>query len=492
MKLKVKTLQIATKGPLIAILNKKDAILLDLEPLDRIKIKKGHKELVVAVDVAYGKREIAPTEIGLFIDVAEELKVKNNERLEVFLEPKPQSLLYIKKKLDGFTLNKEEIYLIIKDLVENKLTEVESTYFVSACYTNKMTLDESAYLTEAIVKNGGKLKFNKKIIVDKHCIGGLSGNRTTPIIVPIVAAAGLTIPKTSTRSITSPSGTADMFEVLAPVSHSKEKIMQIVEKTNACIVWGGTLDLASADDKLIRLEKVLNLDPEGILLASILAKKSAVDSTHILIDIPIGKEAKITNFKVAKKLAKKFIKLGKKLKMKIKVIITGGSQPIGNGIGPALEARDVLLVLQNRGPLDLRNKSVCMAGMILEMAGIKNGQQKALEILESGFAYRKMKDIIKVQGGNPNIQPEDIKLGKYRYEFKSKKSGNIVYISNNSIARIAKIAGAPSDKGSGIYLNVKLNDKILENTSLFTIYAENQEKLKEALKEDLSKVVIIN
>ena len=493
MKFKPKILQIATKGPLIAILNKIDVQLLNLSALDRIKIKKKEKRKVVAIDIAYGKKEVSPGEIGLFLDVAEELNIKEDDEVEVSLESKPESLQYIKKKLDKKELSKIEIDKIIKDLLANKLTEIEATYFVAACYINKMSLDESAYLTEAIVKNSGRLKFNKKPIVDKHSIGGLAGNRTTPIIVSIVAAAGLTIPKTSTRSITSPSGTSDTMEVLAPVSHSKEKIMEIVKKTNACMVWGGTLDLASADDKLIQLEKPLSLDPEGFLLASILAKKSAVDSSHILIDIPIGREAKIESKKRAKDLAKKFITLGKKLNMKIKVIITDGSQPIGNGVGPALEAKDILLILQNRnGPEDLKKKAVYMAGLIFEMVGYKNGYKKALEILESGKAYKKMQEIIKKQGGNPNIQPENIKLGIYPYTFRSRTSGKISYISNKLITKLAKSAGAPNNKGAGVYLHKKLNTKINVNEPLFTIYAESKDKLTFALKENLNNVMKIS
>ena len=492
MRFKVKVVNIATKGPLIAILNHEDATLLDLQALDRIKIKKGSKEIIAAVDISYSKKDINKSEIGLFLDIIEKLNLKNKEFIDICVEPKPKSLEFIKKKLDNNPLNKEEIDSIIKDLVENKLTEVETTYFISACYINKMSLDESVYLTEAISKNGGKLKFDKKFVVDKHCSGGVPNNRTTPIIVPIIAAAGLTMPKTSTRSITSPAGTADCVEILAPVSHSKEEIMKIVKKTNACMVWGGTLDLASADDKLIKLERILDLDPEGILLASILAKKSAVDSSHILIDIPIGKETKIKDVKQGRKLAKKFIKIGKKLGMKIRVILTDGSHPIGNGIGPALEARDVLLILQNRGPLDLKNKAVCMAGIILDMVGIKNSQKKALEILESGLAYKKMQEIIKAQGGNPNIQPEEIQIGKFKHEVKATQSGKVNYISNNKISRIAKIAGAPFDKGAGIDLFVKIKSEVNHNSVLYTIHAENKEKLIEAIKEELDKAVSID
>ena len=492
MKLKVKILQIVTKGPLIGILNKADAQRLDLNPLDRVKIKKGQKSKIVAIDIAYGKKEVDQGTIGLFLDVAEEINLREGDEVETSLEMKPESLLYIKKKLDKKELDKKEIDKIIKDLITNKLTEVETTYFVAGCYINGMTMNESAFLAEAIVNNGGRLKFNKKPVVGKHCVGGLAGNRTTPIVVSIVAAAGITIPKTSTRSITSPSGTADMVECFAPVSHSREKIIEIVEKTNACMVWGGTLDLASADDKLIQLEKTLSLDPEGFLLASILAKKSSEDCSQVLIDIPLGEEAKISNKKEAKDLAKKFVILGDKLGIKIKVIITDGSQPIGNGIGPTLEARDVLLVLKNDGPEDLKKKSVYMAGLILEMAGHKNGNERALEILESGQAYQKFQEIIEAQGGNPHIELKDLQVGVFSQTIRAKKAGKIKKVSNKLVTRIAKMAGAPTDKGAGIYLHKNIKDKVLKNEPLFTIYAENKEKLIFAIKEDLSKVYQIN
>ena len=462
--------------------------MLGIEVLDRLKLRRGLKKVIVAVDFAYGRKNVEGNEIGLFLDVAEAIGIKENDLLDVNIVPKPESLQYIKKKLDKHELSKKEIDTIIRDLVSNELTEVESTYFVSACYVNGMTMDETAYLIEAITKNGGRLKFKNKYVLDKHCIGGLSGNRTTPIIVPIIAAAGYLIPKTSTRSITSPSGTSDTMEVLAPVAHSKKEIMKIVKKTNACMVWGGTLELASADDKLIRLERPLSLDPQGILLASILAKKSAANSTHILIDIPVGREAKIRNTEKAKDLAKKFIMLGERFAMKVKVIITDGSQPVGNGIGPALEAREVMAVLENKGPKDLRDKSLYMASLLLEMVGIKDGYKKSLEILTSGRALEKMKDIIRLQGGNPNIKSENIKVGKYSFTYYSRKSGKIVYLSNDLVSRLAKVAGAPFDKGAGIYLHAKLNDIIKKSSPLFTIYAENKEKLDFARLPDLEKV----
>jgi len=483
MKLKVKNMNIATGGILVAILNEEDAHRLDLHHEDRIKIKFEKKETTAVIDIAQGKA-VPKGYIGLFEEVLAKLSLKEKNIVEIDLAEKPASVYYIKDKLEGKHLNKNEINSIIKDVVIGKLSAIELTYFVGACYTKGMSMEETIALTEAIVKNGNQLKLDKYPILDKHCSGGVPGNRTTMLVVPIVAAAGFTIPKTSSRSITSPAGTADTMEVLTKVSLSVEKMRNIVRKTKGCIIWGGGVNLAAADDKLIRIRHPLSLDPEGMLLSSILAKKAAVNATHVLIDIPIGRDTKIKTRKKALRLKKQFTKIGKKLGMKIKVVITPGNQPIGNGIGPALEARDVLYVLRRdtKRPLDLEKKAIEMAVILLKMAGLKNAGKKVIEILESGAAYNKMKEIIKEQGGNPKINPEDIHIGKCSYTFNSPKAGMITDIDNFTISKIARIAGAPKDKGAGILLHDKREgDFIRKGEPIMTIYAENETKLKYAL-----------
>lgn len=483
MKLKVKDMDIATGGILVAILNEEDAHKLDLHHEDRVRIKHKQKETTAVIDIAQGNA-VPKGCIGLFEEVLEKLNLDEKDLVEITLAEKPASVYYIRDKLDGKNLTKGEINSIIKDVVIGKLSAIELTYFVGACYTKGMSMEETVALTEAIVKNGNQLKLEDKIILDKHCSGGVPGNRTTMLVVPIVAAAGFTIPKTSSRSITSPSGTADTMEVLAPVSLSVDKMRNIVKKTKGCITWGGGVNLASADDKLIRIRHPLSLDPEGMLLASILAKKAAVNATHVLIDIPIGRDTKIKTRKKANRLKKQFTKIGKKLGMKIKVVITAGNQPVGNGIGPALEAKDVLYVLRRdpKRPLDLEQKAVEMASILLKMAGLKNSRDKVIEILESGAAYNKMKEIIKEQGGNPNIKPDDILIGKCSYTFNSPKAGIITDIDNFTISKIARIAGAPKDQGAGILLHDKREgDFIRKGEPIMTIYAENETKLKYAL-----------
>jgi len=483
MKLKVKDMDIATGGILIATINVEDARKLDLYHEDRIFIRKGRKVTTAVVDIAESGKAVRHGSIGLFEEVLSKIGAKNGDIVEVDLQEKPSSVYAIKKKLDGYKLTAKEIDDIIKDVVEGKLTDLELAYYIGACYTRGMDLAETVALTKSMVMHGGHLKFNKKFIIDKHCTGGVPGNRTTMILVPILAAAGLTIPKTSSRSITSPAGTADTMEVLAPVELSLKKIKKVVTDTNGCIVWGGAVDLAAADDKMIRVRHSLSMDPEGMLLSSILAKKAAVGSTHVLIDIPIGKDTKIKTEKEAKHLKNEFIKIGQKLGMHIKVIITDGTQPIGNGAGPVLEARDALYILRRdpRRPLDLEKKGVMMASLIMEMIGIKNAKKKAQHILDSGAAYKKMKEIIKAQGGNPNIDPDKMKLGKYSFTYKSPKTGLIYDIDNITINKMARIAGAPRDKAAGVYIHKHERQMVKKGEPLFTIYSESPVKLEYAL-----------
>jgi len=257
-----------------------------------------------------------------------------------------------------------------------------------------------------------------------------------------------------------------------------------VKKTNACIVHGGSMNLAPADDKIIEIEHPLSIDAEGQLLASVMAKKYSVSASHVLIDIPMGSCTKASTLKEAKHLRKKFEMVGRKLKMHVKVIVTDGSQPIGNGIGPLLEAEDVMAVLRNDplAPEDLKKKAILMAGMLLEMTGkYRKGKKVATEILESGKALKKMEEIIKAQG-----KVKKPKLGEHRCVVKSNQKGKVKEIDNLIIAKIARVAGAPKDKGAGIYINKKVKDKVRKGEILYTIYAESKFKLSLA-KEFLRK-----
>ncbi|HII16998.1 TPA: AMP phosphorylase [Candidatus Woesearchaeota archaeon] len=493
MKLKVRDIDISTGGVLVVAVNEHDARKIDLHHLDRVKIRRGSREETAVVDIAYGRKTVPDGHIGAFEEVISSLRLRNGETVQLIPARKPLSLQFIRKKLDGLTLTRKEIEQIVWDIVHNKLSNIELTYFVAACYTNAMSTQETVMLAKAIAEQGDILSFGKRKVLDKHCIGGVPGNRTTLVLVPILAAAGFLFPKTSSRSITSPAGTADTMEVLCPVSFPIPKLRSVVRKVGACMVWGGALNLAPADDKIIQVEKPLAIDAESQLIASIMAKKYSAGSTHILLDIPISAGGKIRSRAAAEKLKKKFLLIGKALGKKVDVYISDGSQPIGNGIGPCLEARDVLKIFRRDAdrPMDLEEKCLDMADRLFALAGVAGGRKRAKRILDSGKAYVKFREIIKAQGGKPTITPDNIAVGRYTHTYHAKKSGKVAAISNEEISRIARIAGAPADKGAGMYLYHHVGCRVKEGDKLFTLYAQAKHKLAyavEMISEDCVEV----
>jgi len=475
-KLKIKFLKLSAGRP-VAIIHKKFAEKASIHVDDRIVIEKKNKKIVAVVDIATGI--LKENEIAVSTEIMKAMKLKEDNRVEIEIAPKPESLILIKKKLSHQMLSKKELQKIMDDIVKNKLTEPEIAYFVAGIYKYGMPLKEVANLTRAIVGSGKKLKLRGKVI-DKHSIGGIPG-RTTPIIVSICAATGLLIPKTSSRAITSPSGTADAMEVICKVDFNIFEIKKILRKTNACMVWGGSLGLAPADDKIIQVERLLNLDPEAQLLASIVAKKLAVDADYVLIDIPYGKNAKVSKNR-AEKLERKFKKLGKYFNLKIECLLKETPEPLGNGLGPALEISDVIKILKRKSPCyKLEDRALEMAGKILEMdKKKKKGQGKILakQILDSGQAYKKFREIVKAQKGKIKV----LKKAKYKYHIRAKRNIKIKEIRTNELNNLARIAGCPADKFAGVYLYKHLNDTAKKGEKILTIYSESEAELNSAVK----------
>ena len=482
MKLKIKLMGWSAGVP-VATLNIKTAEKLGVHTKDRILIKtisKKSKSLSATLDIT--NTGVKKDEIFVSSELEKILGLKIGQRVEVCLSPSIKSLFLIKKKLDGESLSFNEISEIIKDIVSNSLSEPEIALFVTAMYKNGMNFRETIYLIKSILKSGKTIKFKSKYVVDKHCIGGIPGNRTTPIVVSICAATGLIMPKSSSRAITSAAGTADVIETIAQIDFSMVDVKKIIQKTNACLVWGGALEMVPADSKIIKVEKMLKIDPKAQLLASIMSKKLALGSKYILIDIPYGKNAKVNKLK-GLELKKDFEKLGKYFRKKIKVVLTRGDEPIGNGVGPVLEVIDVISVLDpnKKGPEDLEKKSLFLAGEIFEMtkkAKKGKGIIMAEEILNSGKAFEKFKEIIKAQKGDIT----KIKFAKFKKDIFAHKSGKIKEIHNKKINSLARVAGCPVDKSSGLFLYVHLNNQVKKGDKLLTLYSESESHFKEAIK----------
>jgi putative thymidine phosphorylase len=491
MNLKIKNLDWLAGRPVV-FLTKKTAQKMNVHVDERVCLRDGKKVFAV-VDIF--DKVVKDDEVGISHEVNRILNEKENTRIEVSPAEISYAARLIKKKLSGEKLSENEIKSLVKEIVNNNLTESEIAFFAAAEKSEGMTMKEVVYLTESMVSSGNKLHFNKKIIADKHCVGGIAGNRTTPIVVSICASAGLTIPKTSSRAITSASGTADVIETISNVELSAKELEKIVNKTGACLAWGGSLGLAPSDDKIIHVERLLNLDVEPQLLASIMSKKISAGSNHILIDIPYGHGAKFDSKIKAEKLGKKFQQLGEQFNIKVKIVATDGKQPIGNGIGPVLEMKDVLAVLQNKNdaPQDLRIKSLFLASELMSLCGIKNSKNIAQEILDSGKAYEKFKEIINAQNKSNNFDAKvkNLKLGKFKKTILSKKSGKIAQIDNKKINSLCRILGTPETISAGCYLYKHLG-KVKKNEKLLTLYSESESKLKDALRFiNESKPIII-
>lgn len=417
---------------------------------------------------------LAKGEVGLCEYAFEKLGLPSGTEVKVKHMDPVQSVDLVRKKIYGEILTEDDYLRITRDIVENRYSKVELTAFVVACAQGPMERDEVVSLAKAMVETGDKIKWPSEMVADKHCIGGIPGNRTTMVIVPIVAEYGLLIPKTSSRSITSPSGTADTMDALANVHLTLDEMKRIVAKENGCLGWGGAFTLAPADDIIISVEKPLSIDAQGQMVASILSKKKAAGATHVLIDIPVGKTAKVASPLQAVKLKKLFEYVAAKMAMFVDVLITDGSEPIGKGIGPVLEAGDVLKVLRNEAdaPSDLLKKSLDLAGRIIEFdPKVRGGEgrQLAEEILRSGRAYEKMDKIMNAQGRRGEKEP-----GPLVKEALSSKSGRIISINGRKVAKCAKLAGAPEDSGAGLYLLKKVGDKVKKGEPLFLIYAEQE------------------
>lgn len=451
------------------------------EALNRILVTVKEKSLIATLNII-SDGILEEGKAGLSESAWIELDANKDDEISFSHVQPVNSMRSIRSKVYGSKLKNKEFQSIVNDIVKGKYSNIEIAAFVTACAGDNLNIQEIIGLTKAMVKSGDKLSWDKKIVVDKHCVGGLPGNRITPIVVAIVAEYGLTIPKTSSRAITSPAGTADTLETITTVNLEIKQIEKVVKKENGCFVWGGTINLSPADDILIRVERALDMDGEGQMIASVLSKKLAIGSTHVVIDIPIGKTAKVRTEEDAEKLKYYFNVVGKAIGLKIKVLFTDGSQPIGRGIGPSLEAMDVLSVLKNEknAPKDLRDKAVLVAASIIELADKSkeaDAYKLAEKILSSGKAYEKFLAICNAQGGIR--EPE---FADYKKEILAKKSGIITEIDNRRLAKIAKLAGAPYDSKAGLVLHTPLKTTVKKGDVLFSIYSESQGELKYAIE----------
>ncbi len=463
------------------------------EALSRVRVASRGVSLAASLIVVDDPVRLGVDEVGLSTGAMLSLNAKDGDALTLSHLGDLASMSDIRRKIYGKKLDEDSFGRIVADITSLSLSNIQLSAFVTACAGDRLSTDEIVFLTRSMIDAGQRLSWNKAAVFDKHSVGGLPGNRTTPIVVSIAAAAGLTIPKTSSRAITSPAGTADTMETLTKVDLSVEEIRTVVEKEGGCLVWGGAVRLSPADDILIRVERALDIDSEGQMIASVLSKKAAAGSTAVVIDIPVGETAKVRSLESAERLAAVMKEVGRAIDLDVEAMISDGSQPVGRGMGPALEARDVIAVLKNEtaAPQDLAGRAIVLAGRLIEMA-LKaekgQGEATARRILSSGEAWEKFVRICEAQGGLK--QPPE---ARFRYEVEADRSGIVTSINNRKIARAAKLSGAPGSPAAGILMNVRLEDPIRAGDILFEVHAEAEGELAyslEYLKENRHVVEI--
>lgn len=446
----------------------------------RVLLRAGKRHVIATLYPVLGEL-IGIHEAALSEAAWNRLGVEDGEAVAVEHPDPLDSLAYVRGRIYGHDLGENALHAVVRDIADGKYSDIDLSAFVTACAARPLKRPEELSLTRAMVDVGERLSWDASVVADKHSIGGLPGNRTTPIIVSIISALGLTIPKTSSRAITSPAGTADTMETLAPVDLDLKAMRRVVEQEGGCVVWGGAIKLSPADDIIIRIERALDIDTEGQLIASVLSKKIAAGATHLVLDMPVGPTAKIRDSNAAARLSQGLSAVAEAFGLKTIVVPGDGSQPIGRGMGPALEARDVLSVLQRKddAPRDLRERAIVLSGALLELGGAAaagRGATLAAVALDNGRAWTKFQRICEAQGGL-----REPPRSQHQHPLLAQRRAILAGIDNRKLAKLAKLAGAPDAKAAGLELHARLGESIEKGQPLCTLHAEAPGELAYAL-----------
>ena len=450
------------------------------EVRSRIAVGLNGRSIVATLNVTGGDL-LSTHEAGLSEAAWKALAAEEGQIVDLSHPSPLVSESHLRKKVYGGTLGKDELEHIVRDVADGLYDDIHLAAFVTACAGDRLDARETIDLTAAMISAGDTLSWQSSRVADKHCIGGLPGNRTSMIVVPIVAAAGLVIPKTSSRAITSPAGTADVMETLTRVDLNLAEMKRVVEQEGGCIAWGGAMRLSPADDILIGVERPLDFDSEGQLVASVLSKKIAAGSTHVVLDLPVGPTAKLRNAEAAARLAARLKHTADAFGLTVEIVETDGTQPVGRGIGPVLEARDVLAVLQNEhaAPSDLRLRALTLSGRLLELAGAAapgGGLALAESLLSNGAAWRKFQSICAAQGGMRGLT-----FAPHRHDVVALRTGQVTSIDNRKLAKVAKLAGAPRAPMAGVDFLAPLGSAAKIGQPIYTVHAETPGELAYAL-----------
>ncbi len=405
----------------------------------------------------------------------------------------------IEKKKHGKTLSKEEINFLINSLMDETAHDYQLSAWLMAVYFKGLTEEETAYLTEAMINSGEVINFGDLTdsIVDKHSTGGV-GDKVTITLIPLLAAAGVPVAKLSGRGLGHTGGTIDKLESI-PGFNTQLNISELIEQVKKINVAIGaqTQNLTPADGKLYALRDVTaTVDSMPLIASSVVSKKIASGAKNIILDVKYGSGAFMKTPEDAVELSKLMVNIGKILNKSITAVITSMEEPLGRAVGNSLEIIESIEFLKgNLKTGDVAELTYSFAAIALLQLGKFNTQNEAKEylkeIVESGKALEKFKELITAQGGNPEIVDnyDLFDLPNYKVEYESKKDGYVHNIDAYKIAYGCKILGAgrdrktdPIDYSVGIYLNKKSGEWVNKGDILYTIYSNDTDKTNIAQK----------
>jgi len=402
----------------------------------------------------------------------------------------------IDKKKHGGVHSKEEITFLINSLMDGSAADYQITAWLMAVYFNGMTDDETAYLTEAIIKSGEIINLGEisKQVVDKHSTGGV-GDKVTLTLIPLLAACGIPVAKLSGRGLGHTGGTIDKLESIPNFNTnlSIEKFLEQVNKIGVAIA-AQTQKLTPADGKLYALRDVTStIDSMPLITSSVVSKKIAAGAENIILDVKCGSGAFMKTPQDAIKLSELMVKTGKKLNKSIVAVVTSMEEPLGRAIGNSLEVIESIEFLKGNTQGDLTDLTYEFGAIALVQVGKFDDSNKAKEylksVVDSGKALDKLKELIEAQGGNPDVVNDYSKFPqpKFKVEILAEKNGFIKKIDAYKIAYACKLLGAGREKktddidySAGVYLNKKHGEYCVKGDLLYTIYSNNEFKINDA------------
>ncbi len=402
------------------------------------------------------------------------------------------------KKRNGLELSREEYQTIIDGFLSGKIPDYQVSAFLMAVYFKGMTTDETAILTDIMMRSGDLIDLSEieGIKVDKHSTGGV-GDKTSLVVTPLVAAAGVPVPKMSGRGLGHTGGTLDKMESIKGLSvdMTSEEFIDKLKQHNI-VICGQNERLVPADKALYSLRDVTGtVGNISLIASSIMSKKLACGADAIVIDMKVGLGASMKTVQEADVLAKMMIGIGSKMKKKVVVVFSSMNEPLGFAVGNALEIKEVIDTLKGDGPEDLTTLCLELGSQMLMLGKVAKTKEEAIELLRkelaSGKAYEKFKELVGALGGDIGMidQPGLLPSTKFHLTYKSKKSGYLTELNALDIGLASVKLGAGRetktsdiDSGAGIVLKKKVGDFVKINEELATLYSNEESSFEKALE----------